>query len=588
MAFDAALLGALSASFRSCLTDGRIERIFQCTRDSFLFEIAARGEKHRLLISAGPSGGYTYLTATHPPHPDVPPMFCMLLRKHLSGGRIKEVRQCGFERVVEFSVEFSDAFGALKMRYLYLEAMGRNSNLILCDENRVILGALRILDLASSPDRPLITGVEYRLPKPKTGVIPFNDLTEESANALVDTFLPELPLERALMDAFSGIGPTLAAEIAYRVCKNENSANPGADLSTLPNELLRAKEDLKNGNYRFCAVFSGEDGERRIADFSCFDLIRFPGLEKRFFETPSELLDFVFTYRRESARLKALSERSRSILHAAIKRLKRKLAAQNADLEAAKRMDEYKLCGDLIMQNLHSIRFGVDCAELYDYEGKPVRIALDCRLSPSHNAQRYYDRYKKAKRALTLISEQLEATRAELEYAQGVLSDLDAARDATDLAEIAKEVSAWNYGKRFAKTTENAPKRKADRSGVPNFTRLVSPGGFPVLVGKNNLQNEFLTFHAAGKNDLWFHIKGKPGAHVILHLEGDTAPGEQDLSFAARCALTPNERLSGARVDYTRAKYVKHHPSGLPGRVVYTGEREIFVRETDRVFSLFS
>ncbi len=580
MAFDAGFLSAIAREIREELSDSRLEKIFQCTRDTFVLEFRAAKKPRALFLSAGPSGGFCYLTERRIPHPETPPMFCMLLRKHLAGGRFLDARQFGFERVLRLDIEFVDAFGEPVLRTLYLEAMGKNSNLILCDTEGVILGALRTLDLAQSPERPLLCGMKYTPPPQRDGA---TSLLEADAGERLSSALASAPSNRlahqVILEGIAGIGPVLAKEAVFRFCGDVNASAEMASKTQIASFLSTLSNALFAKNTVFYAYFDDSSTPRRAAEYSYVPLMQYAGLSCCEFASPSRLMDQIQGEREEVARLRQRMEHASSVLKSAQKRLQRKFFVQLSDLEAAKGAEEKRIAGDLIMQEIWRIKRGDASLVAVHYETQEeIEIALDVRLTPAQNAQRYYKQYQRAKRALAALEEQIEATRGELEYAQSIAEALKRVQTTEEADQICKEVSEWNYGRRFAKGDLPGSKKKKVHPAL-RVTTLESPGGFPVLVGKNNLQNEEITFRLASKLDLWFHVKNRPGPHVVLHVEGDRPVKDEDLLFAARLCVPSDCAEVGCEVDYTRVKAVKHHPSRLPGRVIYTGEKTIFVRK---------
>lgn len=581
MAFDAGFLSTICRELTEELSDSRLERVFQCTRDTFVFEFRAAKRPRALFVSAGPSGGFCYLTERKISHPDTPPMFCMLLRKHLAGGRFLRAVQCGFERVLRIDIEFVDAFGSPLLRTLYLEAMGKNSNLILCDENGMILGALRTLDLAQNPDRPLLCGMEYTAPPTRSGAVSLPDASLGThLRSAFSSAARESLAEKVLLSAVSGISPSVAREVLYRATGETAPRAEQVDVETV-GALLAEFYRACCGSEEFFAYFEACGASCRIVEYSYAPLTMYRGLICEIFHSPSRLLDAILGEREKHERLRQRTERANAVLKSATKRLKRKLDAQLADLSMAEGCEEKRLFGDLIMQEIWRIKRGDSVLVAANYEtGAEVKIELDSRISPAQNAQRYYKQYQKQKRTLLSVRDQIEETCEQLAYAESISEALARVENPAEADEICREVAAWGYGKRFLKTESQRGKKAKKEPGVRVET-LESPNGFPVLIGKNNLQNEEVTFRIASKQDLWFHVKDRPGPHVVLHVEGGRIPTDTDLNFAAALALPKELREIGGAVDYTQIKHVKHHPSRLPGRVIYTGERSIFVRKED-------
>lgn len=576
MAFDAGYLAAICCEIQSELSDSRMDRITQCTRDTFVLEFRAAKKPRALFISAGPSGGLCYLTERKISRPETPPMFCMLLRKHLAGGRFVSARQIGFERVMRLEIEFVDAFGMPLIRYLYLEAMGKNSNLILCDEENRILGALRTLDLAQNPDRPLLCGMVYEIPPARQGTRSLLD--EKIGEHILDSFARADLNERAsavLIDCVSGVAPVVARELIYRASGSVDTLVGDLDKTRLVSEVIFLRELVLSQDFRATSI-TDPNSLKPYVEYSYFPLSQYSSLEEFGLESPSRLLDLITGKKEEQARFLQRAEQARSVLRSATKRLTKKLDVQLGDFEIAKNCDTYRLYGDLITQEIWRLKRGDVSLDAVDYStGNIVRIELDNRLSPSQNAQRFYKQYQKQKRALHVLEEQIMQTRNELEYAASISAALEDVQSFEEAEQICREVSSWEYGRRFSNSQKNLTK-KSKKEPALHIQVTESPSGLKIFFGRNNLQNEEVTFHLAFKNDFWFHIKNRPGPHVVLHLEGGSLPTDADLIFAAKLAIPLN--CDGiCQVDYTRVKNVKHHSSRLPGRVIYTEEKALFV-----------
>ncbi len=563
MALDAGYLSLLVAEIGREAAGARIEKIAQPEKEALIFTLRAKDGAKRLLINAGsqnPRIGFTALQADNPP---VPPAFCLLLRKHLSGARFLSIKQSGFERVATLSFECRNELGDLVERRLVAEMMGKYSNLIFTDSEGKILGVLRPVDFSTSTKRQLLVGMRYELPPPQEKADP-TEIRKEEFFALAEK-AKDMPADKWILASFCGVSPASAREIAYRAAGATDA--PVSDVAAFFAAFSGVFSDLKHGKTKPSLVKS-EAGA--LVEYGFLPLTQYGKTQS--FDSPSELLDVWFSERDRAARVK---QRAADLLHlvgSSRNRILRKLELQRGELALCREKDAYRRAGDLIIANCHAIARG-DCrAELIDYTdllpdggfGK-VTVELDARLSPAANAQRYYKKYNKCKTAETELTRQIEIGESELSYLDSVAAALAGAEGAEDLAEIREELAAAGYGVRGGSAKGRAKK------AVPAFAEYRTSGGYRVLCGKNNLQNEYITHKVAEKDDFWFHAKNKAGSHVVLLLEGKGEPPATDFTEAAEIAALFSA-ASGApmtEVDYTTVRQLKKVPGARPGFVVY-------------------
>lgn len=559
MAFDAGFTRAIINELSATVTNARIEKIFQPSRESVLFVL--RGERSRvehgatvkLLIDAGSANPRMSLADPVFDNPKTPPMFCMLLRKHLGGAKLTSVKQIGFDRAAELEFETRDEMGYLTKKYIYAEIMGKFSNLIFCDAEKKVISAVRTNDITSDSKRPVIPGALYSPPPPQEGKrVPFGVSREEFIGGFCASGLSG---SKYIMNTFSGISPLAAREIAFGTVD---------DAERLWESFSAFTERLEGGEL-VPVMLRKPDGTP--LEYSFMPIKQYgDAAEMTVYGSFSELIEGFFA---ERAHNEQIRQRAADILHLltnAETRLAKKISAQETELEACRDKESYRLCGDLITASIYRLNRGMTEAILPDWSdgGREVRVELDSRLSPSQNAQRYYKKYAKCKSAEINLKKQIEIARNELEYIATVSESLTKAETGNDLSEIRRELYESGYASRMK--SYHAVKMPA-----PKPMEFTTSGGYRVLCGKNNSQNDWLTNKLAGKNDIWFHVKGMPGSHVVLICDGEEPPA-LDFTEAATVAAVYSRAPRGQKieVDYTRVKNIKKPPASKPGYVTFS------------------
>lgn len=528
MAFDAIFLSAVVRELGSAVLGGRIDKIYQPGAQDVVLAVRGNGGNVKVLLSANPSHPRLHLTSLDRENPEKPPMFCMLLRKHLTGARILELEQPYMERVVTLRLEATDELGDKGPRALVLEAMGRHANLILLDgEGRIIDCVRRVEGDITTGARQVLPGLFYRPPEPRFGVPPL--------------------LERDLR--FRG---------------------EAGDLSQTVQEMWNAVKE-----YPSTPTMLLQEGKPR--DISFLPILQYgPAMELREYPSFGELLDDFYATRARQERTRQRGEDLLRAVRTARDRTARKLANQRQELLATRDRERLRQLGDILTSNLHALEKGRSTVRLvnyYDPEGAEVEIALDPRLTPQQNAARYYRDYNKAKSAESALALQIEKGEGDLSYLDSVLETLALAEGERDLQEIRQELTDTGYLKKQGKSGKGAKRV----SGKPMEFRTV--GGFRVSVGKNNSQNDLLTTKQAGKGDLWFHTQKIHGSHVILWTEG-REPDRESVAQAAALAAWFSQGREGGKipVDYTPVKFVKKPAGARPGMVVYTTYQTLMVQ----------
>ncbi len=558
MPLDAICLQGVVGELAPQLTGSRIEKIQQPARDQII--LLLRGSR-RLFLNAGANQPRIHLTEQLRDNPSQPPMFCMLLRKHLSGGIIESVRQEPLERVVTLTVLASDEMGERSRFTLVWEGMPRRANLILCDRDGRIIDCLRRVDLEAEQDRQVLPGLFYRLPTRQDKRSPLS-VTEEDFAALLGRAAPDAPLDGWLLDTFTAISPLVARELTVRACGSTDA--PVSQGNALWDVFSRWQRDVNENT--FTPTLIKRNGS--LADFTYGPVTQYGTYaETEIYDSFSHLLDDFYEKREQAERVK---QKGRDLLKTATTardRVRRKLAAQEKELAACLDRDHLRICGELITANLYRMERGqsrLTAQNYYDENCADVDIPLDVRLSPQENAARYFKQYAKAKTAEKYLTAQLQRGREELQYLESVLQELAQAESEQDFNDIRTELTDGGYLRGRGKKQPGF-----QRASKPREFR--SSAGLRILVGRNNRQNDRLTTKDADKRDIWLHTQKIHGSHVIL-CTGGAEPDEQSLMEAASLAAYFSQAQGSTKVpvDYTPVKFVKKPAGAKPGMVVYT------------------
>ena len=558
MPLDAICLQGVVGELAPQLTGSRIEKIQQPARDQII--LLLRGSR-RLFLNAGANQPRIHLTEQLRDNPSQPPMFCMLLRKHLSGGIIESVRQEPLERVVTLTVLSSDEMGERSRFTLVWEGMPRRANLILCDRDGRIIDCLRRVDLEAEQDRQVLPGLFYRLPTRQDKRSPLS-VTEEEFAALLERAAPDAPLDGWLLDTFTAISPLVARELTVRACGSTDA--PVSQGNVLWDVFSRWQRDVHEN--AFTPTLIKRNGS--LADFTYGPVTQYGTYaETEVYDSFSHLLDDFYEKREQAERVK---QKGRDLLKTATTardRVRRKLAAQEKELAACLDRDHLRICGELITANLYRMERGqsrLTAQNYYDENCADMDIPLDVRLSPQENAARYFKQYAKAKTAEKYLTAQLQKGGEELQYLESVLQEIQQAESEQDFNDIRTELTDGGYLRGRGKKQPGF-----QRASKPREFR--SSAGLRILVGRNNRQNDRLTTKDADKRDIWIHTQKIHGSHVIL-CTGGTEPDEQSLMEAASLAAYFSQAQSSTKVpvDYTPVKFVKKPAGAKPGMVVYT------------------
>lgn len=562
MAFDGITIACLRKELSDRLVGGRITKIVQPEADELLLTIKNNAAQYRLLLSASASLPLVYLTEKNKNAPMTAPGFCMLLRKHLGGGRITAVTQPSLERILRFEIEHLDEMGDLCRKYLIAELMGKHSNLIFCREDGTILDSIKHVSLAVSSVREVLPGRTYFIPHTQDKLDP---LTASPAEMIEAVCAKPAPLGKAIYTSLTGFSPAMAEELCHRSFLE--SARPAAALENrerdmLQHQLLRLMENIKGEDFTPRIYYNGKEP----AEFSAVPLTMYEDLDAQSFEDMSGLLESYYAVKNTLTRIHQKSADLRRVVQTALERTRKKYDLQLKQLQDTEKREKYKVWGELI----HTYGYGVpegarSMQALNYYTNEEITIPLDSTLTAQENAKRYFDKYGKLKRTFEAVTKLLEETRNEIEHLESIQTALDMALTEEDLAPVREELVEYGYIRR--KSGRNSGKKPKLFSRPYHY---LSSDGFDIYVGKNNFQNDELTFQFASGNDWWFHAKGVPGSHVILKSEGRELP-DRAFEEAGRLAAYYSKNRGGDKVeiDYVEKKHVKKPGGGKPGFVVY-------------------
>ena len=558
MALDAATLALCARELKTTLLDSRIDKIFEPTRDEVLLLLRTRTDTYRLLLSARSGSARVCLTGESFENPATPPGFCMLLRKHLAGGRLLDIRMEPGERIVFFDFQCVNEMGDLVKNTLAAELMGRYSNLVLVQDGR-ILDALKRVDFEDSAIRQLLPGLPYTMP-PRPARPDFFSVSSAALVALA--MQKDLPAADALMKSCGGVGPVVCREAAFRALGD--SHRPANELTAAEQSALAAALDAIRDDHAAGGVptaAAAPDG--RPVEFSFTALTQYGPDACRTYPDFSALLEDYYAVKDRAERLRQKSRDLLKTVRNLHERAVRKQAARTEELAQSEASDELRIKGELVQANLWQIERGMASVTVDNYyTGQKETIPLDVRLSPSGNAQKYFKEYKKKQTAAKMLARLLEEGAREIEYLETVVYEVETASGEQALGEIRAELKSQGYLKYY---------KVRDKKQKPaDFFRYRSTDGFLILVGRNNAQNDKLTLHTARGRDLWFHVKNAPGSHTVVISEGQPIP-DSTREEAAQLAVLHSSQAGGAKVpvDYTFVRNIRKTGDLKPGMVLY-------------------
>jgi len=570
MSMDGLSLYSAMNELNKRLAGGKIDKIQQTDKEELLLMVRSLGQTYRLLINASAADNRVQLTELKKQAPSEAPMFCMLLRKRIAGGKIVRFEQERLDRVLKISIETYNDLGDLSVFALYCELMGKHSNIILVNEKGVIVDAIKHVGLGMSSVRFVMPGLEYSAPPAQDKQDPSKASADDFSMAMC---MVGMSIAKALSNAFFGLSPAVAAQLVARYTdKTECTQLSEAEREELAERLAAFYADMAHGKEKASAVLNALGETEAVYPFAI------AGGGIKLYDSIGEALDslYINSDRREWAKRHGAS--ARKVLQNNIERCEKKLALYADALNSEEQMEKCRLYGELLTANLHSLKSGTDTAAVDNYYADPVEhiaIPLDRQLTPGENAQRYYKKYQKLKAARDIAIVQREQTLSELNYLEGQLDNLTKCTAENELSELIEELKEQGYIKR------DKGGRKKMKLAASKPMHFVSSTGADIYVGKNNRQNDELTLRFASPNDIWMHTKNIPGSHVIVK-----GASEQDTATMTEAALLAAyySRARGSEnvaVDYTPRKYVKKPAGAKPGMVIYTTNKTAYVTPSE-------
>ena len=569
MSLDGFSMHPLAKELHAALSGGRIDKITQPNRQSILLSIRQPGRNYLLHISINPQNPVMHLTTKNFENPPEPPLFCMVLRKQIETGRIAEIRQNGLDRLLVIDIDFLAAGGKIITKSLIIELMGKYSNIILVQDD-IIVDSLRKVGAANSRVRLVLPGHPYELPP---GQDKLNLLTVPLDSILAEIRQrTDLKLSKALLDVCLGFGPVSARETAFLAGLAANmlvSSLDDADFASLQQALTELIEGCTATAPSPCLIL---DEHKKILAMASFPLHYLPDADRQEFQSISEMLSLAAQL--TGSYIPPDKERFRKLVHNELNRAENKAGVLRDELTNAQNAEDYRILADNLMTYQYALKDHADAqavvTNIYSEQGEKIVIALDQRLSISQNVQAYYHKYDKLKRAQKLLQIQIDECHQDIQYLSSIAASLDASATLAEINEIRNELIAGGY-------LREKPKKKIQDKPSKPF-RFQTPDGTTILVGKNNYQNDSLTFKTAHFNDLWFHTKDIPGSHVILLCENEL-PSEENILLAASLAAHFSQAAASSKipVDYTQVRYVKKPSGARPGFVIFTNQNTLYI-----------
>ena len=561
MAFDGTTIAAVRKELSDSILGGRIYKIAQPEPDELLITIKTPEGQRKLYISASASLPFIYLTPTNKVSPLTAPTFCMVLRKHIANGRITKIYQPGMERIINFEIEHLNEMGDLCHKVLIIELMGKYSNIIFTDSDGTIIDSAKRIPASVSSVREVLPGRAYTIPA--TQEDKYNPLTVDSKQFVDIISAKPLTVSKAIYSSFSGISPLVANELAHRAGLDADSpvaAYSHDELLHLGSNFTWMMEDIKNNRFTPNIVRDGNEPK----EFSSIELTQYSDLTVTKYESISEVLELYYSERNTYTRIRQKSADLRKHVNTLLERNQKKYSLQMKQLKDSEKREKYKVYGELI----NAFGYGLtpddkflEAANYYD-DNKIIKIPIDNTKTPAENAQKYFDKYGKMKRTAEALNELILETKGQIDHLESIQNSLDIALSADDLVQIKDELIEYGFIKKGRSTKKQKVKSKP--------FHYVSSDGFDMYVGKNNYQNDELTFKLATGNDWWFHAKGMPGSHVIVKAENKELP-DSTFEEAGKLAgyYSKGKNADKVEIDYLQKKNVKKPNGAAAGFVVY-------------------
>lgn len=561
MSFNGITIHALCNELNRELSNTHISKIAQPEKNELIITIKEKRSTKRLLISANASLPLIYLTDNNKVSPATAPNFCMLLRKHINNGFIKSIEQVGFERVIKMTIEHRDEMGDLAEKYLYIEIMGKHSNIIFTNSENMILDSIKHISAAVSSVREVLPGKEYFVPTQEGKVNPLEVSNEEFKELITSK---GTSLSKAIMSSFVGFSSVSAIELTERANLDADQSTQSLseeDIDKLASEFEKLKLDIIEDRITPNIIYD-KNSDKPI-EFSVFNLKSYESEKASPFNTISEMLETFYYARDIYANMHQRSTDLKKIITNLLSRNQKKLALQNKQLDDTKKKDLMRKRGELIRAYLYMIEDGLDKVTLNDYEtGEDITIPLDPTKSPIDNANKYFEKYQKQKRTEIEVSSQIELTKQSLEHLESIKTALDLSETTDDLDSISREMEEYGFiHKHSSKSKKNAKEKPL---------HFKTKDGFHIYVGKNNYQNDYITFHLASPEDWWFHAKQITGSHVLVQTKGKELPDDvYEIASSLAGYYSSGREQNKIEIDYLQKKNVKKPNGSAPGFVIY-------------------
>lgn len=560
MAFDGITIANIVTELNQTITGGKINKIAQPENDELIITIKNQRKQYRLFLSASASLPLIYLTETNKPSPLTAPNFCMLLRKHIGSGKIIAIEQPGMERIIRFTIEHLNELGDLCTKYLIVEIMGKHSNIIFCNEEDQIIDSIKHVSAHMSSVREVLPGRPYFIPETQSKLNPFV-LTEEIFQEKI--FPRPVNVAKAIYTSITGISPLMAEEVCYRAGIDGGIPTDGledVERVHLAHTLLRMVDDIRDGHFEPNIIYKGKEP----VEFACFPLSQYQDYRAVSYPSIFPVLETYYAEKNIVTKMRQKTVDLRKIVQNALERNVKKYQLQQKQLKDTEKKEKYRVWGELLNTYGYEVEPGAKSMEALNYyTNEMIQIPLDETMTPQENAKKYFDKYSKLKRTKEALDTLLQETGDEIKHLESIAASLDIASSEEDLVQIKEEMMEYGYVKR-----KNTGGKKVKVTSRPYH--YISSDGYDIYVGKNNFQNDELSFKFASGNDWWFHAKGQPGSHVIVKSKNEELP-DRTFEEAGKLAAyySKGRQAPKVEIDYTQKKNLRKPTGGKPGFVVY-------------------
>lgn len=560
MAFDGITIANIVTELNQTIIGGKINKIAQPENDELIITIKNQRKQYRLFLSASASLPLIYLTETNKPSPLTAPNFCMLLRKHIGSGKIIAIEQPGMERIIRFTIEHLNELGDLCTKYLIVEIMGKHSNIIFCNEEDQIIDSIKHVSAHMSSVREVLPGRPYFIPETQSKLNPFV-LTEEIFQEKI--FPRPVNVAKAIYTSITGISPLMAEEVCYRAGIDGGIPTDGledVERVHLAHTFLRMVDDIRDGHFEPNIVYKGKEP----VEFACFPLSQYQDYRAVFYPSIFPVLETYYAEKNIVTKMRQKTVDLRKIVQNALERNVKKYQLQQKQLKDTEKKEKYRVWGELLNTYGYEVEPGAKSMEALNYyTNEMIQIPLDETMTPQENAKKYFDKYSKLKRTKEALDTLLQETGDEIKHLESIAASLDIASSEEDLVQIKEEMMEYGYVKR-----KNTGGKKVKVTSRPYH--YISSDGYDIYVGKNNFQNDELSFKFASGNDWWFHAKGQPGSHVIVKSKNEELP-DRTFEEAGKLAAyySKGRQAPKVEIDYTQKKNLRKPTGGKPGFVVY-------------------